>query len=89
MDKIVLVGVLRNKRDLDALLTKNRYRIPLAHAMRREFDYLAFYQPALFGSRGICKRGLIAIECDNEKAHSGSRQREKDKIKNAILRRHG
>ena len=32
---------------------------------------------------------MIAIECDNKKAHSGLRQREKDKMKNAFLRRHG
>lgn len=205
IDKIVLVGVLRNKRDLNVLLTKNWYRIPMAHATRRQFDYLAFYQPLLFGRRGkciryyarilnrqttrrknllpdelnhpranacylwirvgkvqklprpikniiprrvsfcfttlnhllksknilqlynvapteeilgdglrrvgikaiaqhyvpigkkrycldfavFCRRGSIAIECDNKKAHSGSRQREKDEIKNAILRRNG
>ncbi len=37
----------------------------------------------------FCKQGLIAIECDNKKAHSGFSQREKDRIKNAFLRRHG
>ena len=204
-DKIVLVGVLRNKRDLNILLTENWYRIPAAHMPRRQFNYLAFYQPALFGRQGkriryyarvlnyqtikrkdllpdesshlrahdyyfrvrvgkikklprpirniiprrisfgfttlnrllksknilqlynivpieqivedglkqagikavaqyyiskdkkrycldfavFCKRGSIAIECDNEKAHSSRRQQEKDKIKNAFLRRHG
>jgi very-short-patch-repair endonuclease len=204
-DKIVLVGVLKDKRDLNILLTENRYRIPVAYAPRRRFNYLAFYQPALFGRQGKCIRyyarilnyqttkrndllpeelnhprahdyyfwilvskikklsrpirniiprrisfgfttlnrllksknilqlynvapteqiiedGLsrtgikaiaqyyvlsgkkrycldfavfcqqwsIAIECDNKKAHSNLRQREKDKIKNTFLRRHG
>ncbi len=204
--KIVLVGVLKNKRDLNILLNENWYRIPAAHAPTRQFGYLAFYQPALFGRRGkciryyarvlnyqtvkrsdllpnesshpraydyylrvhvgrvkklprlirniiprrvsfgfttlnrllksknilqlynvapteqivgdglrqagikaitqhyvlsgkkrycldfavFCKQGrLIAIECDNKKAHSGPRQRKKDKIKNAFLRRRG
>ena len=51
-DKIVLVGVLKDKRDLNILLTKNWYRIPMAYAPRRQFSWLAFYQPALFGRRG-------------------------------------
>ena len=37
----------------------------------------------------VCKRGSIAIECDNKKAHSGPGQREKDRIKNSFLRRRG
>ena len=205
IDKIVLVGVLRDKRDLNILLKENWYRIPVAQAPRRRFDYLAFYQPLLFCHQGkriryyarvlnyqiikrgdllpdepnhlrahdyylqlrvgkikelprpirniiprrvsfgfttlnrllksknilqlyniipteqivkdglsqagikaaaqyyvlsgkkrycldfavFCKQGSIAIECDNKKAHSGLAQREKDKIKNAFLRRHG
>jgi len=205
IDKVVLVGVLKNKRDLNILLTKNWYRIPVAHAPTRQFNYLAFYQPVLFGRQGkriryyarvlnyqtmrrsdllpdgsnhpkvydyylrvrvgkvkklprpirnttpcrisfgfttlnrllksknilqlynvapteqiiedglrragikaitqhyvlsgkkrycldfavFCRQGSIAIECDNKKAHFGLRQREKDKIKNALLRRHG
>ncbi len=35
----------------------------------------------------FCPGGAIAIECDNAKAHAGRRQRERDKIKNAFLRR--
>ncbi len=205
IDKIVLVGVLKNRRDLNILLTENWYRIPAAYAPTRRFDYLAFYQPTLFGRHGkciryyarvlssriikrgdllpdelnhlrahdyylwvrvgkikeltrpirniiprrisfgfttlnhllksknvlqlynvipteqivgeglsragiktiaqyyvlsgkkrycldfavFCKQGPIAIECDNKKAHSSLRQREKDKIKNIFLRRHG
>jgi len=205
IDKIVLVGVLKDKRDLNILLTKGWYRIPVAHAPTRQFNYLAFYQPALFGREGkriryyarvlnyrtvkridllpgesnhprandyylrfrvgkvkklswpirniiprrisfgfttlnrllksknilqiysvvpteqivgdgleqagikvipqhyvlsgkkrycldfavFCKRGSIAIECDNKKAHSGLRERHKDKTKNTFLRRRG
>lgn len=36
-----------------------------------------------------CKRGSIAIECDNEKAHAGKRQKARDKAKDAFLERHG
>ncbi len=204
MAKIVLVGVLKERRDLKTLLTENWYRIPVKHAPKRKFDYLAFYQPASFNRRRkriqyyarvlgcrviqrrnllsaelshprsrdyylqvrvgkikklskpvknviprrisfgfttlnrllkskdilqlyniapteqmvktglkearikavaqyyilgekrryrldfavFCKQGSIAIECDNKKAHSSLRQREKDRIKNIFLRRH-
>lgn len=53
-DKIVLVSVLKARRDFNALLTENWYRIPVRHAPRREFNYLAFYQPAPFGQEGKC-----------------------------------
>lgn len=204
-DKIVLVSVLKNKRDFDILSTERWYRIPAAHAPKHQFDYLAFYQPASFGRQGkriqyyarvldyrtvkrdellldepnhpsaandylrirvgkirklsrpvrniiprrisfgfttlnrllkskdilelynivpieqiiedglkrasikatdqyyvlsgkkrfcldfavFCKQGAIAVECDNKKAHSGPRQREKDKRKDIFLRRRG
>ncbi len=204
-DKIVLVGVLKDKRDLNILLAERWYRIPIAHMPRRQFKYLAFYQPALFGRRGkrimyyarvlnyqigkrkdllpdepnhpgadgyylrfrlskvkklpcpvrniiprrisfgfttldrllksndilqlydvapteqimkdalkragiravaqyyvssgqkkyyvdfavFCRQGSMAIECDNKKAHSGRYRQEKDKMKNAVLRRRG
>lgn len=51
-DKIVLVGVLKNKRDLGILLEKHWYRIPVRYLPKKKFDYLAFYQPAIFGRRG-------------------------------------
>lgn len=54
IDKIVLVAVIKNRRDLNILLTKNWYRIPAAYATNRQFDYLAFYEPALFGEEGKC-----------------------------------
>lgn len=55
-DEIVLVGVLKNQRDLHLLLTEHWYRMPVTHAPRRPFRYLAFYQPAKFGPQGKCIR---------------------------------
>ena len=52
IDKIVLVGVLKDRRDLNILLAENWYRIPMRHAPKRKFDYLAFYQPTSFGRHG-------------------------------------
>lgn len=37
----------------------------------------------------FCENSRIAIECDNDKAHSSGVQIEKDKIKDAFLRRRG
>lgn len=205
IEKNVLVGVIKDRRDLRALLNQKWYRIPVSHAPKRRFKYLAFYQPAGFGRRGkgilyyarvlgsrivqrkdllldepahprashyylmfrpgkikklprpirnkpprrvsfgfttlnrllksenilqlynvapteeilknalkragiraraqyyvssgdrryyldfavFCRKGAVAIECDNKKAHAGIRQRERDKMKNRTLRRLG
>lgn len=51
-NQIVLVGVLRNKRDLNILLTEKWYRIPKTDAPKQPFNYLAFYQPNSFGRQG-------------------------------------
>ncbi len=51
-DESVLVGVLKNSRDLELLLREKWYRIPLAYFPSRPFKYLAFYQPAIFGKSG-------------------------------------
>ncbi len=51
-DKTVLVGILKNRRDLDLLLKKHWYRIPFEFAPIRKFQYLAFYQPISFGKQG-------------------------------------
>lgn len=48
----VLVGVLKNPRDLAILENDLWYRIPLASAPKRPYDYVAFYQPAAFGQEG-------------------------------------
>lgn len=50
--KIVLVCVLKNKKDLRILLKENWYRIPMAFLPRRKFAYLAFYKPVVFGRFG-------------------------------------
>ena len=55
-DKIVLVGVVKRQKDLALVLSKKWYRIPTVYAVKRQFDYLAFYQPALFGQEGKCIR---------------------------------
>lgn len=49
---MVLVGVLKSKRDLEILLKERWYRIPMRYAPVRQFDYLAFYEPARFGRQG-------------------------------------
>ena len=51
-NKTVLVSVLKNKRDFDALMAEKWYRIPLAHMPAQKFRYIAFYQPVSFGRRG-------------------------------------
>jgi len=51
-EKIVLVGVLKNKRDLEIILQQKWYRIPVDYAPKRQFDYLAFYQPLSFKKEG-------------------------------------
>jgi len=52
-EKVVLVGVLKNKHDLDILLKEKWYRIPVIYAPKqRQFNYLAFYQPISFGKKG-------------------------------------
>ncbi len=37
----------------------------------------------------VCRQGLIAVECDNLKAHSGRRRRMRDRDKDMFLRKHG
>lgn len=51
-NKGVLVGVLKNKRDLRILLKHGWYRIPAVHMPKRKFSYIAFYQPISFGKKG-------------------------------------
>lgn len=51
-DAVVLVGVLKNQRDLKILLQARWYRIPKAFLPTRPFNYIAFYQPANFGAQG-------------------------------------
>lgn len=51
-DEPVLVGVLKERRDLALLLNERWYRIPLKRAPKWKFQYLAFYEPARFGKDG-------------------------------------
>ncbi len=53
-DKIVLVAVLKNARDLKILLQEKWYHIPVKTCPKMKFKYIAFYQPALFGESGKC-----------------------------------
>ena len=54
LKNIVLVGILKDKRDLNILLKKKWYRVPLFYAPKRRADYIAFYQPTSFGETGGC-----------------------------------
>lgn len=51
-EKIVLVGVLKNKSDREILFREKWYRIPVIYAPKRQFNYLAFYQPISFSQEG-------------------------------------
>ena len=51
-NKNVLVGVIKNKRDLNLFLREGWYRIPMIHAPRRAFSHIALYQPASFSKKG-------------------------------------
>ncbi|MDO8598665.1 MAG: hypothetical protein Q7S02_00995 [bacterium] len=53
---VVLVGVLKQPRDLEILRRERWYRVPVVRAPKRAYAYLAFYQPATFGIRGKCIR---------------------------------
>lgn len=55
-NQIVLVGVLKDRRDFEILLRERWYRIPVRYAPARQYSYLAFYQPAAFGKYGKCIR---------------------------------
>lgn len=52
LQKIVLIGVLKDRRDLNILLKEKWYRIPSLFSPKRKAEYIAFYQPASF-----CKTG--------------------------------
>ena len=51
---MVLVCVLKSKRDLDILKKEHWYRIPVSHAPVSHFDWLAFYQPRPFYPEDKC-----------------------------------
>ena len=51
-ERVVLVSVLKSRRDLAIVRREHWYRIPERYAPKRNFWYLAFYQPAVFGREG-------------------------------------
>jgi len=51
-NKNILVGVIKNRRDLRILLKYGWYRIPVVHIPKRKFSYIAFYEPISFGKKG-------------------------------------
>ena len=51
----VLIGVLKSRRDLDILLEKLWYRIPLVYAPKRKAAYAAFYEPEKAGRKGLIR----------------------------------
>lgn len=60
-EMVVLVSVLRSRRDLAIVQHQHWYRIPEKYAPKREFWYLAFYQPAAFGRKGGCIRYYVRV----------------------------
>ena len=48
----VLIGVVNRKKDLDILLKKKWYRIPVKHAPVKKASHLALYQTSVFGRQG-------------------------------------
>lgn len=61
VDKRVLVGVLKRKKDLEILLRERWYRVPVRYAPKKPFGYLAVYQPAFFGREGKCIRHYARV----------------------------
>lgn len=60
-DPVVLIGILKDRRDLNLLIRRRWYRIPVASCPTRRFEYLAFYQPAGFGRHGKRIRYYAAV----------------------------
>jgi len=51
-EKLVLVGVVNRKKDLEIARNQHWYRIPLKHAPKRKAKYLALYQTRVFDKEG-------------------------------------
>lgn len=64
-NNIVLVGVLKDRRDLDILKRERWYRIPVKYAPVRGFQYLAFYQPS---SAKAADGGPFSADAPRDKA---------------------
>ena len=48
----VLIAVVNRQQDLETILTKKWYRIPVKRIPARHFDYIAFYQTTALGKQG-------------------------------------
>jgi very-short-patch-repair endonuclease len=82
-DMLELYGVQKTEQIVAAELRRLDIKFKTEHVLtldgkRYRIDITIF-----------CKKGNIAIECDNRKAHSGKTQKAKDRSKDAALRRHG
>ena len=51
-EKLVLVGVVNRKKDLEMAFKEHWYRIPLKHLPKRKAKYLAIYQTRVFEKEG-------------------------------------
>ena len=51
-EKLVLVGVVKRKKDLEMARKEHWYRIPLKHTPKRKAKYLALYQTRAFAKEG-------------------------------------
>ncbi len=51
-ENLVLVGVVKRKKDLEIVSNKHWYRIPSKYAPKRKADFLALYQTRVFGKEG-------------------------------------
>jgi very-short-patch-repair endonuclease len=51
-EKLVLVGVVNRKKDLEIARNKHWYRIPVKHVPKRKAKYLALYQTRVFAKEG-------------------------------------
>lgn len=94
-DPVVLIAVLKNKKDLNILLKKHWYRIPVSNSPRKKAEYIAFYQPALFGKNGSCisyygkiknisifkRKEILPSECGHHKADNNYYKMEVSDIK--------
>jgi len=81
-EKLVLVAVIRRKKDLEIALKKCWYRMPLKSAPKKKADFLAFYQTRVFGKSGksinyyarikgsslVLRRQLLPEEGDHPRA---------------------
>jgi very-short-patch-repair endonuclease len=51
-EKLVLVGVVNRKKDLEIAFKEHWYRIPFKHLPKRKAKYLALYQTRVFDKEG-------------------------------------